>query len=163
MHQGHREAALGNDRPQERQMRLEREILMQRSIDAAPQGAAGTAGLMEGPGAGLRAGSRDGGSAPGKDSSLLGKPRNSDESFHTHNTHLADQASSLTATPVPSSSKREIQIARKAASIRAKRPTAMIVLVVVSIAPALVRQVVEIDDRLADALRRSSTFHVPTA
>jgi hypothetical protein len=36
MHHGHREAALGNKRLQERQVRLEREILMSRSIDAAP-------------------------------------------------------------------------------------------------------------------------------
>lgn len=63
----------------------------------------------------------------------------------------------------PVSPEREVQIARKAASIRTRRPTPTIVLVVVSIAHALVRQVVEIDDRLADALRRNSTFHVPTA
>lgn len=36
MHQGQRTAALGNERLQERQTRLEREILMSRSIGAAP-------------------------------------------------------------------------------------------------------------------------------
>jgi hypothetical protein len=36
MHHGHREAALGNRRLQVRQVRLERDILMSRSIDAAP-------------------------------------------------------------------------------------------------------------------------------
>jgi hypothetical protein len=40
MHQGHREAALGKRRLQERQMRLKREILMLRSIGAT-HGAAG--------------------------------------------------------------------------------------------------------------------------
>lgn len=38
MHQGHRAAAIGNKRLQERQMRLEREILMSCSIDAVPRG-----------------------------------------------------------------------------------------------------------------------------
>jgi hypothetical protein len=37
MHQGQREAALGSRRLQDRQMRLERDILMSRSIDAALQ------------------------------------------------------------------------------------------------------------------------------
>jgi hypothetical protein len=37
MHQGQREAALGSRRLQERQMRLERDIRMSRSIDAALQ------------------------------------------------------------------------------------------------------------------------------
>lgn len=46
---------------------------------------------MECPGAGLRAGFRVGGPAPGKESTFPGKPRNPDESFQAHVTHLVEE------------------------------------------------------------------------
>jgi hypothetical protein len=134
MHQGHREAALGRIRLQERQIRLEREILMSRSIGAAPLGTAGMNRIsMECPGAGVTCGIQGWRACSGKDASFSGKPRNPDESLHVHNIYLAYWACLLKTTQCRQQRAARIQIITNATIINPNTPTAMIVFVVVSI------------------------------
>ena len=63
---------------------------------------------------------------------MPGKPRNSDETFHVHGACLF----LFSRATQSRGSGREVQIARKATTIKAKMPTPTIVRVVVSIAAA---------------------------
>jgi hypothetical protein len=83
----------------------------------------------------LHAGIEGGVPAPGKDSPFPGKPRDPDERFDAHGVVYLTLA--RPADGVPSPDGHFVQITRKAMIIMLRRPTATIVLVVISISVSI--------------------------